>query len=141
MLTRLMTVSLVVLLFPLFALGILVRRLVRGPLRPGWSWRQEAVVRYFRWLVRRVARVLHSHGDVRRMKRLLDRLPPRPGRLLRRVALTAVDAGGVSGEWIVRVTRHVEASGEEWEEDAPAAEEAPDDVEVDDEEHYDAIME
>lgn len=86
---------LLALLYPLFAVGVLLRRLVRGPRRPAWSWRQEATIRFVRWIAGRLFR-----GGIPRMKQLVDSLPAPLGPLRRRVTVSAVDAGGVPAEWI-----------------------------------------
>jgi len=75
---------------------VALRRLVRGPLRPAWTWRQEATVRYLRWLACHLSR-----RPIGRMQALVERMPAPLGRLSSRVELRSVDVGSIPGEWIV----------------------------------------
>jgi monoterpene epsilon-lactone hydrolase len=87
--------TLLAVLFFLFGLWVALRRVFRGPLRPGWTWRQETFIGYMRWVFGRLAR-----GGIVRMQRAIDGLSAPARRLLTRVTTSKVDLAGRSGEWI-----------------------------------------
>jgi acetyl esterase/lipase len=91
-----LTVFLLAVLYLLFLVGVALRRLVSGPLRPAWSCRQETMVRFIRWLGRRSAR-----AGIPAMKERIDRLPSPMGSLRSRVELEPVEVAGVPGQWIL----------------------------------------
>jgi acetyl esterase/lipase len=77
-------------------LGLLVaiRRLFRGPLQQGWTWRQETTVRFMRWGVRWM-----GQRGLAWMKQLLVLVEPSPAALRRRFGLEPVRAGLAPGWW------------------------------------------
>lgn len=82
-------------LFPLFGLWVAMRRVLRGPLRPGWTLRQETTIGFLRWVFGRLAR-----GGILRMQRAIDGLRAPARRLLARVTISQVELASRSGEWI-----------------------------------------
>ena len=75
------------------ALGAALRRITRGPLRPGWSWGLELIAEAQRanWALMPVVGLV-------RWRHATDMLVPGS---TRGVELTAVDAAGVPAEWLV----------------------------------------
>lgn len=71
------------------------RRLKRGPLRPGWSFKFEATVAFMKATNERIIR-LDAPSQRAEMESLLI-----PSPALRRVRREQVDAGGVPSEWFI----------------------------------------
>jgi acetyl esterase/lipase len=72
-----------------------LRRLKRGPLRPGWSFKYEATVAFMKANNERII-----HLDAPRQRAELEALSI-PSSALKRVKREPVDAGGVPAEWFI----------------------------------------
>ncbi len=72
-----------------------MRRLKRGPLRPGWSFKYEATVAFMK---ANNERIIHLDAPTQRQE--LESLSI-PSSALKRVKREPVDAGGVPAEWFI----------------------------------------
>ncbi|QRN97142.1 alpha/beta hydrolase [Archangium violaceum] len=77
------------------SLATAARRMKRGPLRPGWSFKYEATVAFMKATNERIV-----HLDAATQRAEMERLSI-PSPALKRVRREQVDAGGVPAEWFI----------------------------------------